>query len=253
MEVLYADCAGLDVRKHTVVACARRAIAGKAAREVRTFKTTAGGLLALSEWLCSQGIAHIAMEAAGVCRKPAWNILSGGDFTLTLANAAHVKNVPGRKTGVNDATWLADLLVHGPIRARWVPDAQTQEQRGLPRTRKQPARERTSHVQRLWKTPEEAGIALDSAISGVIGARGRATIGASIAGETGPAKPARLASSRIKAAPQTPAGALRGRVTGHHRFLLRLHLEQTGALDRAIAVIDKEAGVNPRSSPFALT
>jgi hypothetical protein len=104
MEVLYADCAGLDVRKHTVVACARRAIAGKAAREVRTFKTTAGGLLALSEWLCSQGIAHIAMEAAGVCRKPAWNILSGGDFTLALANAAHVKNVPGRKTGVNGAT-----------------------------------------------------------------------------------------------------------------------------------------------------
>lgn len=244
MEVLYPNCAGLDIHKDTVVACSRRTIDGKVIREVRTFKTTTGDLLALSEWLSSQGITHIAMEATGVYWKPVWNILSDGDFKLILANAAHVKNVPGRKTDVNDATWLADLLAHGLIRASFVPDTQTQEQRGLLRTRKQLTRERTSHTQRLQKTLEEANIKLDSVISDVIGASGRVMIEALIAGETDPAKLARLASTRIKASPQTLAEALRGRVTKHHRFLLRLHLDQIDALDRAIAVIDREVEAN---------
>lgn len=244
MDVLYPNCAGLDVHKDTVVACSRRTIDGKVIREVRTFKTTTGDLLALSEWLSSQGITHIAMEATGVYWKPVWNILSDGDFELILANAAHVKNVPGRKTDVNDATWLADLLAHGLIRASFVPDTQTQEQRGLLRTRKQLTRERTRHIQRLQKTLEEANIKLDSAISDVMGASGRAMIEALIAGETDPAKLARLASTRIKASPQTLAEALRGRVTKHHRFLLRLHLDQIDALDRAIAVIDREVEAN---------
>jgi transposase len=116
MEVLYANCAGLDVHKDTVVACSRRVIGGKIVRDVRTFKTTTSELLALSEWLASLGCTHIVMEATGVYWKPVWNILSDGDFELTLANAAHVKNVPGRKTDVNDAVWLADLLAHGLIR-----------------------------------------------------------------------------------------------------------------------------------------
>jgi transposase len=103
MDVLYANCAGLDIHKDTVVACSRRVTAGKVMREVRTFKTTTGELLALSEWLASLGATHIAMEATGVSWKPVWNILSDGDFALILANAAHVKNVPGRKTDVNDA------------------------------------------------------------------------------------------------------------------------------------------------------
>lgn len=244
MEVLYPNCAGLDIHKDTVVACSRRTIDGKVIREVRTFKTTTGDLLALSEWLSSQGVTHIAMEATGVYWKPVWNILSDGDFTLILANAAHVKNVPGRKTDVNDATWLADLLAHGLIRGSFVPDTQTQEQRGLLRTRKQLTRERTRHIQRLQKTLEEANIKLDSAISDVMGTSGRAMIEALIAGETDPAKLARLASTRIKAAPQTLAEVLRGRVTKHHRFLLRLHLDQIDALDRAIAVIDKEVEAN---------
>ena len=244
MEVLYPNCAGLDIHKDTVVACSRRIIDGKVIREVRTFKTTTGDLLALSEWLSSQGITHIAMEATGVYWKPVWNILSDGDFELILANAAHVKNVPGRKTDVNDATWLADLLAHGLIRGSFVPDTQTQEQRGLLRTRKQLTRERTSHIQRLQKTLEEANIKLDSVISDIIGASGRAMIEALIAGETDPAKLARLASTRIKASPQTLAEALRGRVTKHHRFLLRLHLDQIDALDRTIAVIDKEVEAN---------
>jgi transposase len=103
MEVLYPNRAGLDIHKDTVVACGRRVVDGKVIREVRTFKTTAGELLALPEWLASQGCTHIVMDATGVYWKPVWNILSDGDFRLTLANAAHVKNVTGRKTGVNDA------------------------------------------------------------------------------------------------------------------------------------------------------
>jgi transposase len=244
MDVLYANCAGLDIHKDTVAACSRRVTAGKVMREVRTFKTTTGELLALSEWLASLGATHIAMEATGVYWKPVWNILSDGDFALILANAAHVKNVPGRKTDVNDATWLADLLAHGLIRASFVPDVQTQEQRGLLRTRKQLTRERTSHVQRLQKTLEEANIKLDSVISDVIGASGRAMIEALIAGESDPLRLASLASSRIKASPAALGEALRGRVTRHHRFLLRLHLQQIDALDRAIAEIDKEVEAN---------
>jgi len=244
MDVLYANCAGLDIHKDSVVACSRRMSAGKVLREVRTFKTTTGELLALSEWLGSLGTTHIVMEATGVYWKPVWNILSDGDFELILANAAHVKNVPGRKTDVNDATWLADLIAHGLIRASFVPDPQTQEQRGLLRTRKQLTRERTSHVQRLQKTLEEANIKLDSVISDVIGASGRAMIEALIAGETDPLRLASLASSRIKASPTSLGEALRGRVTRHHRFLLRLHLQQIDALDRAIAEIDKEVEAN---------
>jgi transposase len=154
MEVLYPNCAGLDVHKDTVVACSRRMTGSKVEREVRTFPTTTSGLLALSEWLSSLGVTHIVMEATGVYWKAVWNILSDGEFELMLANAKHVKNVPGRKTGVNDATWLADLLAHDLIRAGFVPNAATQEQRGLLRTRKQLTRERTSHVQRLQRTLE---------------------------------------------------------------------------------------------------
>ena len=117
MEVLYPHCAGLDVHKATVVACARHMVNGTVTREVRTFRTTTRDLLALSEWLASQGCTHVALEATGIYWKPVWHILSDGDVTLVLANAGHVKNVPGRKTDVNDATWLADLMAHGLIAA----------------------------------------------------------------------------------------------------------------------------------------
>ena len=158
MEVLHAHCAGLDVHKDTVVSCVRHMTNGEVRREVRTFKTTTKELLALSDWLASEGCSHLAMEATGVYWKPVWHILSDGDVTLVLANAAHVKNVPGRKTDVNDATWLADLLAHGLIRGSFVPDEQTQEMRTLLRTRKQLVRERSTHVQRLQKTLEDANI-----------------------------------------------------------------------------------------------
>ena len=240
MDILHPHCAGLDVHKETVVACARHMIDGSIKREVRTFGTTTRDLLALSEWLAAESCTHIVMEASGVYWKPVWHILSDGDFTLTLANAAHVKNVPGRKTDVNDATWLADLLAHGLVRGSFVPDAQTQEQRDLLRTRKQLVRECTSHVQRLQKTLEDANIKLDSVIADILGVSGRAMIEALIEGETNPDRLAELAHRRIKAEPGTLRDALRGRVTKHHRFLLRLHLQQIDALHAAIADIDQE-------------
>jgi transposase len=253
MEVLYPHCAGLDVHKDTVVACVRHASDGVVRREVRTFKTVTSDLLALSEWLASEGCTHVVMEATGVYWKPVWHILSDGEFALTLANAAHVKNVPGRKTDVNDATWLADLLAHGLIRASFVPDAATQEQRGLLRTRKQLVRERASHVQRLQRTLEDANVKLDSAISDVTGVSGRAMIQALIDGETDPARLAELAHRRIRTSPETLREALRGRVTRHHRFLLALHLKQIGALDEAIAGIDAEVDAHVESFRAAIT
>src|SRR5215831_3553698 len=160
MEVLYPHCAGLDVHKETVVACARHMVNGTVTREVRTFGTTTKDLLALSEWLASQGCTHVAMEATGVYWKPVWHILSDGDVTLVLA--------------------------HGLIRGSFVPDPQTQELRALLRTRKQFARERSSHVQRLQKTLEDANIKLDGVISDIIGLSGRRMIEALIAGESDP-------------------------------------------------------------------
>src|SRR6266404_358890 len=253
MEVLYPHCAGLDVHKDTVVACMRHMATGSVEREVRTFKTTTKDLLALSEWLTSQGCTHVAMEATGVYWKPVWHILSDGDVTLVLANAAHVKNVPGRKTDVNDATWLADLLAHGLVRGSFVPDAQTQEMRGLLRTRKQLVRERTSHVQRLQKTLEDANIKLDSVISDVMGLSGRTMIEALIAGETDPNTLAALAHRRIRAPAEELCEALRGRVTKHHRFLLRLHLQQIDFFDAAIVAIDQEVDANVEPFRAAIT
>jgi transposase len=250
MEVLYPHCAGLDVHKETVVACARHMVNGTVTREVRTFGTTTKDLLVLSEWLASHGCTHVAMEATGVYWKPVWHILSDGDFTLVLANAKHVKNVPGRKTDVNDATWLADLMAHGLIRGSFVPDAQTQELRGLLRTRKQFVRERSSHVQRLQKTLEDANIKLDSVISDILGLSGRAMIEALIAGETDPDALAALAHRRIKAPPPVLREALRGRVTNHHRFLLQLHLDHIKGLDTAIDAIDRE--VDTQIEPFRI-
>src|ERR1700675_1715357 len=121
MEVLHPHCAGLDIHKDSVVGCVRHMVDGKVMSQVKTFKTTTQELMALSDWLSAEGVTHIAMEATGVYWKPVWHILSDGEFELVLANAAHVKNVPGRKTDVNDATGLADLMAHGLIRPSFVP------------------------------------------------------------------------------------------------------------------------------------
>jgi len=162
MEVIHPRCAGLDVHKETVVACVRLVLDGKISRAVRTFETTTSGLLLLLAWLTELGCTHVAMEATGVYWKPVWNILSDGDFELVLANAAHIKNVPGRKTDVSDAAWIADLLAHGLIRSSFVPDHEIQELRELLRTRKQLIRQQTRHIQRLQKTLDGANIKLRS-------------------------------------------------------------------------------------------
>ena len=240
MQVLYPRCCALDVHKLTVVACLRIVEDNKVTTEVRTFGTTTASLIGLRDWLAANKCTHVAMEATGVYWKPVWHILSDGEFKLVLANAAHVKNVPGRKTDVSDAEWTSDLLAHGLIRASFVPDTQTQELRALMRTRKQLVREAASHIQRIQKTLEDANIKLDSVISDVMGKSGRAMIEAMIAGETNPAKLASFADRRLKASPSQLCAALRGRVTTQHRFLLRLHLKQIDALEAAIAEIDQQ-------------
>ncbi len=244
MEVLYPRCAGLDVHKESVVACIRIASGGEVVTEVQTFNTTTASLVSLSEWLASNGCTHVAMEATGVYWKPVWHILSDSEFTLVLANAAHVKNVPGRKTDTNDATWLADLLAHGLIRASFVPESETQDLRTLLRTRKQLVREKVSHTQRLQKTLEDANIKLDSVITDLLGKSGRAIIDALIAGESDPAKLAALAHPGIRSPQNKLREALSGRIRRHHRFMLRLHLQQIAALDAAIAEIDREVDAN---------
>jgi len=249
MEVLYPRCAGLDVHKATVVAGVRLAApGGEAAREVRTFGTTTAGLLELAAWLAARGCTHVAIEATGVYWKPVWHVLAEGGFALVLANAAQVRNVPGRKTDVGDATWLAELLAHGLIRASFVPDTPTQELRALLRTRKQLVREKASHTQRLQKTLEDANIKLDAVLTDLLGRSGRAMLEALVAGESDPAKLAALAHPRLAATPERLKEALRGRVTRHHRFLLRLHLGQVEALDAAIARVDQE--VAEHLAPF---
>jgi transposase len=244
MEVLHPHCAGLDVHKDTVVAAVRHMVGGTVTRQVQTFKTTTKDLMALSEWLASEGCTHIAMEATGIYWKPVWHILDDGEFTLVLANAAHVKNVPGRKTDVNDATWLAELMAHGLIRGSFVPEAGIEELRALLRTRKQFTRERSSHVQRLQKTLEDANIKLDSALSDVLGLSGRRMIEALIAGVSDPDELAGLAHRRVKAPPETLREALRGRVTRQHRFLLQLHLQHVDAIDATVAEIDREVDIH---------
>jgi len=248
MELMHRRCCGLDVHKETVVACLRLVSDGQVTTAVRTFQTTTADLLRLSKWLAENDCTHVAMEATGVYWKPVWHILDDGEFALLLANAAHVKNVPGRKTDVNDATWLAELLAHGLLRASFVPDTQTQEMRTLLRTRKQLVREQSSHVLRVQKTLEDANIKLDSVLSDVMGKSGRAMIEALIAGETNPTKLASLADRRVKGSQDELREALRGRVTKHHRFLLRLHLNQIDALAAAMATID--AQVEESLEPF---
>src|SRR3979409_1019729 len=147
MEVIYPRCAALDVHKKTVVAGVRISEESKVTKDVKTFDTTTKGLLALSDWLSAYGVTHVAMEATGVYWRPVWNVLSASDeFTLTVANAAHVKNVPGRKTDVSDTDWMVDLHAHGLIRPSFVPDKATQELTANMRSRQTLTRRHNSHA-----------------------------------------------------------------------------------------------------------
>ena len=240
MEVMHKRVAGLDVHKQTVVACVRVMAGRKPTRECRTFATTTEGLLALLDWLRASRVTHVAMEATGVYWTPVWKILSEGEFELVVANAAHIKQVPGRKTDMNDAMWIADLLACGLIKASFVPEENVQEWRSLTRTRKQLVREQTRHVQRIEKTLEEANIKLSTVLSDLMGVSGRRIIEAMIAGEDNPHRLAALAARNIKASRQALYEALHGRLREHHRFLLKLHLQQWDGLDRAIREVDRQ-------------
>jgi transposase len=192
-------------------------------------------------------VTHVAMEATGVYWRPVWHILDG-EFELVLANASHIKAVPGRKTDVNDATWIAELLAHGLIRGSFVPPTPIQELRMLTRTRKQLMRERASHAQRVDKILQDANLKLGSVLADIMGKSGRAILAAIIAGETDPEQLAARVHGGVKASRKDLAAALRGKVTATHRFMLKLHLGQADTLQAAVAEVDKEVG--ERLEPF---
>lgn len=240
MEVAHPRCAGLDVHKDTVVACVRCVSVPKH-QEVRTFATTTSGLLELSSWLTSHGCTHAAMEATGVYWKPVWHLLEGS-FELVLANAQHIRNVPGRKTDVNDATWIAELLAHDLIRSSFVPPAQTQELRDLTRTRKQLVREVGQHSLRIQKLLEDANLKVGSVLSNILGMTGRAILNAILEGEEDPERLAELARGNARKKKAELVEALRGRVTPHHRAMLRIHLDLIEAIEAAMKEVDAALG-----------
>jgi transposase len=228
------------VHQKSVVACIRiHGPGGRARTETRTFETHTAALLELSAWLEENGCTHAVMEATGVYWKPVWHILEER-FALVLANAHYVRNVPGRKTDVSDAAWLADLLAHGLVRSSFVPDRPTQELRDLTRTRKQLVRQRAQHVNRLHKVLEDANLKIGSYVTDITGVTGRAILSALIAGETDPVKLASLRNPRLKTPRDELALALNGKVTQHHRFLLQMHLEQIDGADRSVAILDTQ-------------
>jgi len=247
MEVRYPRCAGLAVHKKTVVAAVRIAEGRQVRTEVRRFATTTTALLALGDWLAAEEVTHVAMEATGVSWKPVWHVLEDA-VELVLANAAHIRQVPGRKSDVPDAQWIAELLAHGVIRGSFGPPAPVQELRDLTRTRKQLGRELTQHNLRIQRVLEDATIKLGSVISEVLGVSGRAILDALVAGETDPGRLAAAAKGRLKCAPEDLVEARRGRVTVPHRFRVGQPLQLGASLRARMAAFDAES--ERRREPF---
>ncbi len=248
MEVVHPRCAGLDVHKRTVVAC--RLTPGPAAepaREVRTFGTTTRELLALADWLAEASVTVVAMESTGSFWKPIYNILETG-FELLVVNAAHLKAVPGRKTDVRDAEWIADLLRHGLLRASFVPTRPERELRELTRYRTSLIRDRASEVNRIQKVLEGANIKLASVASNVAGVSGLAILRALVEGQTDPAALAGLARGRMRSKRPALEEALAGSIGPHQRFILATMLRRLDELDRHIADVSTEIEVRLR--PF---
>lgn len=247
MEVLHPRCAGLDVHARGVTACIRIASGPDVTYQHRTVSTTTRGLLELADWLAAAQCTHVAMEATGVYWKPVWHILED-QFTLVLANAMHIRHVPGRKSDMTDAAWIADLLAHGLIRSSFVPPTQIQELRDLTRTRKQLVGELSRHTLRIQKTLEDANLKLTHVVSDILGTSGRAILKALTRGETDPERLADLTTGRLKATRAELVDALHGHVTAHHRFMLELHLTQIDALEAAIAKLEHH--VDTAMTPF---
>src|SRR5262245_46436016 len=249
VDTLYLRCAGIDVHKNNVVVCVRCCDRpGKVFEEVRTFSTMTRDLLALSDWLAEHGVTHVAMESTGVYWKPVFNILEGR-VAVILVNAEHIKKVPGRKTDVKDCQWIAQLLQHGLLKASFVPPSPIRELRDLTRQRTQLIQERTAAANRIQKVLEDANIKLAGVATDVLGVSGRDMLEALIAGETDPAKLADLARKRLREKIPALRLALQGRVTDHHRFLLRMHLDHITHLEE---LIGRLAGrIEEVMAPFA--
>jgi transposase len=239
MEVLYPVCCGLDVHKASVTACLRSPGDGPQRRqEVRTFGTTTGELLRLTDWLTAAGCTHVAMESTGIYWRPVYNLLEGR-FELSVVNAQHVKMVPGRKTDVRDSAWLAQLLELGLLRRSFVPPAAQRELRDVVRYRKRLIEERAREANRVLKVLETANIKLGSVVTNVLGVSARAMLKALIAAAGAPAELAELSQRSLRRKRPALAEALTGRVTAHHRFMLEHLLRHIEFLDDTIAAYDR--------------
>ena len=255
MQVVHERCAGLDVHKKVIVACGLTPevvdeATGQPRPQVARFGTMTEDLVALAGWLVERGITTVAMESTGVYWQPVWNILEeAGGFALLLVNAQHIKAVPGRKTDVQDAQWLAELLRHGLVRGSFVPDRAQRELRELTRYRTALIEERTAHVNRLQKTLESANIKLAAVASDVTGVSARAILARLVAGQDDPAALADLAVGRLRDKLPALERALAGRFGEHHRYLVPRILAAIDFLDAEVA--DLDARIAACARPFA--
>jgi len=253
MEVMYECCAGLDVHKRTVVGCRVQGGGREHRQETCSFGTTTEELLGLLDWLTEWGCTHVAMESTGEYWKPVYNILEG-HVEILLVNAQHIKAVPGRKTDVKDAEWIADLLRHGLVRASFVPPRPQRELRDLTRQRSNLVRERSAVFNRIEKVLEGANIKLGAVTSAMTGASVRAMLQAMAAGEVEAEALAELSRGRLRGKRPELKRALAGRLTAHHRFLLDSHLQHIEFLEEQIKRFSQEIVVhmdllNPNSGP----
>jgi transposase len=246
MEPLHERCAGLDVHRDTVVACAIT----PGAREVRTFGAVTGGLLELADWLAGLGVTHVAMESTGVYWKPVYNLLEGGGLELLVVNARHMHAVPGRKTDVRDAEWIADLLRHGLLKASFIPDRPQRELRELVRYRRTLIEERSREAQRLHKVLEGANIKLGAVASDLLGVSGRAMLDAIVAGRDDPESLASLAKGRLREKHDRLVAALQGVLGEHQRRMLAAQLRHIDFLEAEIGTLSAE--VEERMRPFGV-
>ncbi len=240
MKVIFERCAGLDVHKKTVVAC--RIIPGAKGEwqvEIRTFGTMTIELLSLADWLRAGGVSQVAMESTGVYWKPVYNVLEG-EFEMLLVNAKHIKFVPGRKSDVKDAQWIAELLQHGLLKASFIPELPQRELRELVRYRTHLIQERTREVNRVQKVLEDANIKLASVATDIMGVSGRSMLQAIIAGKDDPAALSELAKGRMRTRIDELEQALTGRIRHSHRLLLRMHLEHIDELNAKLTELNQE-------------
>jgi transposase len=250
MDVIVARCAALDVHKDTVMAAVRTPGDGRRRREVvREFRTFTRDLIALRDWLVVEAVTQVAMEATGVYWKPVWHVLEDAEFELLLVNPRHSKNLPGRKTDVKDAEWLAQLLECGLLRGSFVPPKAIAQLRDLTRYRTKLLGERTREVQRLQKLLEDAGVKLDSVVSDLMGKSAREMIEALIAGERDPVVLAEMARTRMRPKIGVLREALVGRFDEHHALMARMHLDHIDQLNEIIDRLDGE--VDRLMAPFA--